>query len=119
MFLPSASYEQDTELFNFDYKEDLLTMARERDRVFSLSKFQTQAEHEQESLEAAKEKERKNAFYNRIYGAGEDNKKTYVEDSSEAEYLEPERTSYPVNEGITNNFGKFAKLNNADDMEFD
>ena len=40
------SYEQDPELFNFDYKDDLLFMARERERIFSLSRFATQAETE-------------------------------------------------------------------------
>ena len=34
-----CSYEQDTELFNFDYKDDLLMMARERERVFALQRF--------------------------------------------------------------------------------
>lgn len=37
--LLQRNYEQDPELFNFDYKDDLLIMARERERVFSLSKF--------------------------------------------------------------------------------
>ena len=40
------SYEQDTELFNFDYKDDLLMMARERERIFALQKFSTQEEAE-------------------------------------------------------------------------
>lgn len=30
------SYEEDTNLFNFDYKADLLKIAVERDRVFKL-----------------------------------------------------------------------------------
>jgi len=38
--LIQRNYEQDPELFNFDYKQDLTDMARLRERVFSLNKFQ-------------------------------------------------------------------------------
>lgn len=37
--LIQRNYEQDPELFNFDYKQDLTDMARLRERVFSLNKF--------------------------------------------------------------------------------
>lgn len=30
------NYLEDTELFNFDYKTDFITKARERDRVFRI-----------------------------------------------------------------------------------
>ena len=55
------SYEQDPELFNFDYKEDLIVMARERERVFSLSKFST--------LDTQDQEETHTNLYSRIYGA--------------------------------------------------
>lgn len=47
------SYEQDPELFNFDYKDDLLVMARERERVFSLSKFHSQQETDVDETKAS------------------------------------------------------------------
>mmetsp|Transcript_15167 Transcript_15167/g.20587 ORF Transcript_15167/g.20587 Transcript_15167/m.20587 type:complete len:201 (-) Transcript_15167:139-741(-) len=58
--LLQRNYEQDPDLFNFDYKEDLMLMARERERVFSLSRFTTMADEEQEETAA-------NVF-SRIYG---------------------------------------------------
>lgn len=52
--LLQRNYEQDSELFNFDYKEDLTHMARERERVFSLSKFSTQASDYEAAQQAKK-----------------------------------------------------------------
>ena len=37
--LLQKNYETDTELFNFDYREELVQMAVERDRIFTLNKF--------------------------------------------------------------------------------
>lgn len=59
-----CSYECDPELFNFDYKEDLMLMARDRERVFSLSRFTTMADEDEEKDA--------NAAYSRIYGMGGD-----------------------------------------------
>ena len=53
------SYEQDPELFNFDYKEDLTTMAKERERIFSLSRFTTMADEQEEDT---------NNIYGLVYG---------------------------------------------------
>ena len=80
-------------------------MARERERVFSLSKFSTLAETENGDQE-----ETHTNIFSRIYGANEagygtDKKNTQVaDDSSDAEYVEPARTSYPEN-GVLNKFG--------------
>ena len=96
-------------MFNFDYKDDLLMMARERERVFSLSRFATQADTENGTNDQV---ETQANIFSRIYGANEAdggygarNKNTMVEDSSDAEYAEPARTSYPENAGILNQFG--------------
>lgn len=64
MTLCMGSYEQDPELFNFDYKDDLMSMAKDRDRVFSLSRFTTMADEDQEDNTAN--------VYGRIYGYGND-----------------------------------------------
>lgn len=96
-------------MFNFDYKDDLLMMARERERVFSLSKFATQAETEQGTTD---QEETQANLFSRIYGAnendggyGRNNKNTMLDDSSDAEYVEPPRTSYPEGTGIMDKFG--------------
>lgn len=95
-----GSYENDPELFNFDYKEDLMIMARERQRVFSLSKFSTQASLDDPEDEAKDRVTYSNVF-SRIYGEqnvapGGMKGGATADDSSDMEFIEPERTSYPA-----------------------
>lgn len=94
--LSCCSYENDPELFNFDYKEDLMIMARERQRVFSLSKFSTQASLD-DPEEDTKDRVTYSNVFSRIYGEQAVGKAgATADDSSDIEYIEPERTSYPA-----------------------
>ena len=122
----SASYENDPDLFNFDYKEDLMILARERQRVFSLSKFSSQSTLDDPD-EENKDKVTYSNVFSRIYGEASvsprrtgKNGATAV-DSSDAEYVEPERTSYPVQAGVANNFKDFARppKRMTGDMDFE
>ena len=108
-------------MFNFDYKDDLMVMARERERVFSLSRFTTMAEEE------AQEESSANVF-SRIYGPGGGaDKKPFggvelneINLEDDTEYIDP-RTSYPEQAGIVG-FDKVQRpvMVNADkyDMDF-
>ena len=90
-------------MFNFDYKEDLLVMARERERVFSLSKFQTQVETEEQQETNAN-------LFGLVYG-GEGTRASvadFGDEDSEDQYAHPERAEYPE-EAIANNFGDVAR----------
>ena len=114
------SYEQDPELFSFDYKNDLHLMARERERVFSMSKFSTMANEEDEDSNTQMTRAE---VFNRIYAANDipsaRGMGTIEDDSVDEEYVEPERTSYPTNQGIVN-FGQVPRPNRfANDMQFD
>ena len=53
-----CSYENDPDLFMFDYREDLLTRAVERDRVFTLNKVQEKEEDDEDSKFAKENKKR-------------------------------------------------------------
>lgn len=75
-----------------------MSMAKERERVFSFSRFTTMAEDEQE--------ESNTNVYGRIYGAsgfGGNPKQPFgnMDDDDEGTgYVEPPRTSYPETPGI-------------------
>ena len=80
-------------------------MARERERVFSLSKFSTQTDTD-EIDEKAKESAKFSNIFSRIYGEttvqtnASGKRITAKTDDSGDEYIEPERTSYPQQVGI-------------------
>ena len=45
------SYENDPDLFMFDYRDDLETRAKERERVFTLNKFVEPDESDPKTLQ--------------------------------------------------------------------
>ena len=98
-------------------------MARERERVFGLQKFSIQ--HDTEMGTAGDQQETQANIFSRIYGAneadyGRDKKNTMLEDSSDAGYVEPARTSYPEDTGILPKFGNKPKPSrNPDDIEME
>ncbi len=85
---------------------DLNQMARERERVFSLSKFSTMANEEDIEENETKQFSRKEIF-NRIYAANDIPSARSKGDaggygigtvsSDDEEYRDQERTSYPTN----------------------
>ena len=78
-------------------------MARERERVFSLSKFQTQVETEEQQETNAN-------LFGLVYG-GEGTRASvadFGDEDSEDQYAHPERADYPE-EAIANNFGDVAR----------
>ena len=86
-------------------------MARERERVFALQRFSQQEEAEQGTKTEQQQDNQNNNVYSQFYGANygaiaaaADNKNTMLDDSSDAEYVEPARTSYPEDQGILNAF---------------
>ena len=79
-------------------------MARERERVFSLSKFSTMANETDVEEGPTQGGLTKQEIFNRIYAANDipRGREDYVtgahnQDSDGDEYVEPERTSYPTN----------------------
>lgn len=98
-------------------------MARERERIFSLSRFATQAETEADEAY----KEAKKQAYTRIYG-GEDNIPVGKELSprvvqammdDDAEYQEPARSFYPEDVGIVHSFGEVPRKQEKTQDNFD
>ena len=72
-----------------------MSMAKERERVFSLSRFSTMADDEQQQESAVN-------VFSRIYGApgfGDSAKQPFGgdDDQEDTGYVEPARTSYPEN----------------------
>ena len=119
------SYEEDPDLFMFDYREDLFTRAVERERVFTLNKFvepedqdaATQEKKHQQKIAKKLLKETDKDFFDadnvgetdfKPNGTGASGKGGVASDdqSSDDDYIpKPERTSYPEMDGIKNKFG--------------
>ena len=106
-------------------------MARERERVFALQRFSIQEQDEingANNADQQKDNQNLNIFshiYGNNYGGANnaaDKKTTIMDDSDDAEYVEPARTSYPEDQGILNNFAARNKPSRVpdgdDDMEF-
>ena len=53
-----CSYENDPDLFMFDYRKDLLTRATERERVFTLNKFVEPEDDNEKAIEEMENKRR-------------------------------------------------------------
>lgn len=91
-----------------------MLMSRERERVFSLSKFSTQAAEEDQQ-------ETSDNIFSRIYGYGGGKSSSRGafgtninldeddddDDDLDTRYLGPERTSYPEQTGIHTKFDNF------------
>lgn len=101
-------------------------MARERERVFALQKFSYQEEAELGTNADQQQDNQHTNIYSQFYGANYGavaaaaaTKNTMLDDSSDAEYVEPARTSYPEDQGILNSFAAKNKPKaDQDDMEF-
>jgi len=101
-----------------------MLMARERERVFSLSKFSTQASMDETEPNEGGSGTFSNIF-SRIYGDANvdpkaNGKRRTADDDSEVDYVEPERTSYPQQAGIVG-FGQVPRAKKGDmdlEMEF-
>ena len=104
------SYENDPDLFNFDYKTDLINHARLRERVFTLNQFAPMLDEEGNLL--SERKPTTNVYANASSGTGKsyDSGPAPLPSSTgnsgfnstpkmaEEEYAKPEKTSYPENE---------------------
>ena len=94
------SYENDPDLFNFDYKNDLHDHARLRERVFTLNQFAPKLDEEGNLLNQSKD----NGAYasnattgtNKAYDSGASPAKPFNSSGfGEEEISKPEKTSYP------------------------
>ena len=118
-----TSYENDPDLFMFDYRDDLETRAKERERVFTLNKFVEADEIEdQKTLMSFENKKRANKLLkemddisdaemgdtikNSTMRSGVSGDKDDGEDSEESVEKKPERTQYPE-VGVAKKFGGF------------
>ena len=121
------SYENDPDLFMFDYREDLLTRAVERDRVFTLNKVQEKEEDDEDSKFAKENKKRAKKLLKDevktedvvktdeanvvtselVFGGQQKDPVAQLPAAIDDDYdPKPERTSY-AQEGIAKKFGGF------------
>ena len=102
-------------------------MARQRERVFSMSQFQTQAELDIEMEK--KPHDYTNIFsqaFGNIYGDNNATRGKGDDDDVEHAYVEPARSNYPEDVGIVGSFGQVKREQKIDKddpdeikMEFD